>query len=166
LADTPPPGYDSEESLTYEADGHYHIKIPVFYDNDTYTNHKVDFVFDTGAYITVMTRDTASVLGFLDSHTVKENVPLKGFSGECLADIKEIPGLFLGNRFFENVKVAVPHEATDINILGLNVIDHLKYFVDTEYDRICFILNPQPKVPQPFLCGSVRTVSSPAHVGD
>jgi predicted aspartyl protease len=165
LTDAKPLDYDSVEELTFGDDGHYHMIVPIFYETDSYTSYKADFVFDTGAYITVMTRETAERLGFLNSHNLIENVPLKGFAGECLADIKEIPGLFLGGRFFENVKVAVPHEATDMNILGLNVIDYLKFFVDTEYDRICFILNPQPKVPQPFLCGSVRTVSPLTRVG-
>jgi predicted aspartyl protease len=157
--------YDSVEEMKLGEDGHYHLTVPIFYETDSYTSYKADFVFDTGAYITVVTRATATDLGFLDSHTIESGVKLSGFMGGCLADIKEIPGLFVGGRFFEDVKVAVPHEATDPNILGLNVIDYLKFYVDTEHDKAYFSLNPQPDIPQPLRCGSVRIVSppTPAH---
>ena len=46
--------YDSVENLTYEDDGNYHIRIPTFFEFASFSNERVDFVFDTGAYITVL----------------------------------------------------------------------------------------------------------------
>ena len=152
--------YDSVESLTSEEDGHYHIHIPTFYDHESYTNRRIDFIFDTGAYITVITRNTAMSLGFLDSYTIETNVPLSGFSGECLADIKNIPGFVIGGRRLEGVKVAVPHSDTDMNILGLNVLEHFKYCIDTESDKVYFAPNRVPDVPDKLRCNSIYVLST------
>ena len=152
--------YDSAESLTSEADGHYHIHVPTFYEYESYANRRIDFIFDTGAYITVVTKNTAMRLGFIDSYTVEANVPLSGFSGECLADIKNVPGFVVGGRRLEGVKVAVPHMATDMNILGLNVLEHFKYFIDTESNKIYFAQNPAPDIPDKLRCSKIYMLSA------
>ena len=59
----------------------------------------------------------------------------------------------------EGVKVAVPHVYTDINILGLNVIELFKYYVDTENDMIYFADNPNPTIEEPLRCGKVCEIS-------
>ena len=43
--------YDSVENLTYERDGNYHILIPAFYEFGSYSNDRIDFIFNTGAYM-------------------------------------------------------------------------------------------------------------------
>ena len=151
--------YDSIENLTYENDGNYHIRVPMFYEFGSYSNDKVDFIFDTGAYITVINRAEVALFGYDDSCTVQSNVPLAGFAGGCMTDIKSIPGFIIGNRRLENVKVAVPHIDTDVNILGLNVIDLFKFCIDTENDEIYFSQNPQPNIPEPLQCGKIHILS-------
>ena len=59
----------------------------------------------------------------------------------------------------EAVKVAVPHAITDLNILGLNVIELFKYYVDTENDLIYFADNPNPTIEEPLRCGKVHILS-------
>ena len=152
--------YDSIENLTYEDDGNYHIRIPTFYEFGSYSNDKVDFIFDTGAYITIISKKAAFLRGFDDSYTIKRNVPLSGFAGGCSTDIKAIPGFIIGNRRLESVKVAVPQIDTDVNILGLNVIDLFKFYIDTENDEIYFMQNPNPNIPEPLRCGMIYDISS------
>ncbi|MCL2198271.1 MAG: retroviral-like aspartic protease family protein [Defluviitaleaceae bacterium] len=151
--------YDAVESLTLEADGHYHLNVPTFYNFDNYANTPVDFVFDTGAFLTVITRDAAARLGFHNRFTVQENITLSGFSGECLADLKEIPGFTIGGRKLTGVKVAVPHIETNTSILGLNVIEYFKYFIDTEHDKIYFAENPMPEIPAQLQSSSILYLS-------
>ena len=151
--------YDSIENLTYETDGHYHLYVPVLYNFDTYANRKVDFVFDTGAFLTVISRETAAEFNFIDRFTIQKNISLAGFSGECLADLKEIPGIIIGGRKLMGVKVAVPHIVTDMDILGLNVIEHFKYFIDTENDKIYFSDNAIYKAPKELGCGRISAIS-------
>ena len=151
--------YASAEVLTVRRDGHYHIFVPTFYDFGSYSNKRVDFVFDTGAFLTVLTRKEAMQFDFIDRYTTQTNVPLAGFTGGCTVDIKEIPGMVIGGRRLEGVKVAVPHENTNLNILGLNVIELFKYYVDTENDMIYFADNPNPTIEEPLRCVKVHILS-------
>lgn len=153
--------YNSIEDLTYnESDGHYHLHVPIFREHDTYSNIGVDFVFDTGAFLTVLTQDSATRLGFTNCFTIQKDIQLSGFAGGCLADLKEVPGFVIGGRKLEGVKVAVPHINTDANILGLNVIENFKYFIDTEHDKIYFDENPKPEIPELLRAKKIYVVSS------
>jgi len=60
--------------------------------------------------------------------------------------LKEIPGFIIGGKKLTGVKVAVPHEDTEMDILGLNVLEYFKYFIDTEKDEIYFSENPTPEI--------------------
>lgn len=150
--------YDSAHTLEYDK-GHYFLDIPAFYNYKDYSNKVISFVFDTGAYITVLSRRTVALMGFEGKFTVEENVPLSGFAGKTLADIKEIPGFVIGGRRLEGVKVAVPHIHTDENILGLNVLEYFKYLIDTESDKIYFAQNLKPEISKPLQARSIYKLS-------
>ena len=152
--------YDSVENLTYESDGNYHIHIPTFFEYNNFSNERVDFIFDTGAYITIISRRQANIHGFDDTYIIQANVPLSGFAGNCLTDIMEIPGFVIGGRRLEGVRVAVPHINTDVNILGLNVIELYKYYVDTKCDKVYFSANPQPSIQEPLRCRKIHLLAS------
>jgi hypothetical protein len=76
----------------------------------------------------------------------------------CLADIKEIPGFLIGGKFLEGVKVAVPHEDIDFNILGLNVIEQFKFLYDTDEDKIYFAENLNPDIPDELRCSGIKVL--------
>ena len=132
----------------------------MFYEFGSYSNDMIDFIFDTGAYITVLSRKAAYIRGFDESYTIQANVPLAGFAGGCMTDIKSIPGFIIGNKRLENVKVAVPHIDTDENILGLNVVELFRFYIDTEKDEIYFSQNPLPSIPKPLQCGKIHLLSA------
>ena len=154
-----PRHFDSVEALIYKADGHYHLQVPTLYEYDSYANMVIDFIFDTGAYLAVISPATATLLGFTDRFTIQAGIKLAGFSGECVADLKEIPGFIIGGKRLEGVKVAVPHVEIDMDILGLNVIEHFKYFIDTECDKIHFAENPKPDIPSQLLANNICAVA-------
>ena len=57
--------YDSCEDIEYEeSKGHYYLHVPAFYSKKSNANRLVDFMLDTGAYITVITPQTAKLLGY------------------------------------------------------------------------------------------------------
>ena len=157
--------YDSVEALTLNEDCNYILNVPMFYEFDNYSNDRVDFVFDTGAYITVITKRDAAFLGFTNSYIIQSGVPLSGFIGGCMVDIMNIPGMIIGGRHLEGVKVAVPQVDTDTNILGLNVLETFKYLIDTENDLIFFAQNPLPNIPELLRCGKIRSISYGAKNG-
>ena len=58
--------YDSIEKLVLNEDSNYILNVPVFYEFDNYSNDRLDFVFDTGAFITVITKKDAAFFGFVN----------------------------------------------------------------------------------------------------
>ncbi|MCL1819042.1 MAG: retropepsin-like domain-containing protein [Oscillospiraceae bacterium] len=152
--------YTSEMDLEYRAeDGHRHIMIPVFYKDNSYSNDTVDFIIDTGAYITVLTKETALMFGFDKLEPIKRNIPLTGFAGFRIeGDLVEI-SMLLGGRRLVNAKVAIPHEHTTDNILSLNILEHFNYLVDNLNDKIFFADNPEYKARIELKCGSVLVVT-------
>ena len=100
-------GYRSAEKLEYRIDGHYYLSVPTFYTSDNYVNDLIRFIFDTGAFLTVINRDTAAAFGFDKIEAIHKNIPLSGFTGSGSGDLKEIPGMIKGGRRLEGVKVAV-----------------------------------------------------------
>jgi predicted aspartyl protease len=136
------------------------MRIPTFYEFGNYNNDRVDFIFDTGAFISVISRKEALIRGFDNSFATHTNVRLAGFSGSCHADILEIPGFVIGGRRLEGVKVAIPYADTDVNILGLNVIELFKYYIDTEKDEIYFAQNPTPSIPKQLYCNKIHLISA------
>ena len=83
---------------------------------------------------------------------------MSGFIGGCLVDIMNIPGMIIGGRRLEGVKVAVPQVDTDTNILGLNVLENFKYLIESENDLIYFAQNPTPNIPEPLRCGKIHNI--------
>jgi len=136
----------------YKNDAHYYIAVPSFCSTTHYSNDKIDFVFDTGAYLTVITKVTALVFGYNRITPIQKNIPLNGFAGSATGDLKEIPGLVIGGRLLKGVKVAIPHIDTKDNILGLNVIEHFNYLIDSSKGKIYFAENLDYKIPQELKC--------------
>jgi len=151
--------YNIAIDYKYEEDGHRHVDVPLFYDKDSYSNEQVDFVFDTGAYLTVLTPLTAELFGFDKITPIQTNIPLAGFAdSKCSGDLIEIPGMLLGGKRLVDVRVAIPYLDTEDDILGLNVLEYFNYLIDSTNDRIYFKDNLTYKPPKELACGKVTTV--------
>ena len=108
---------------------------------------KIQFVFDSGAYITVLTRVSAHQIGLPLSgvHTVN----LTGFNkdrGSDKAEIVTAPKFEIGKYIVEDVQILVPLEDIEITeVIGENVLEYFTYTVDHNIDRIYFANNLNPK---------------------
>jgi len=152
--------YNSAIDFKYEADGHRYVKVPIFFEEGSYSNDTVDFVFDTGAYLTVLTQKTARLFGFDKLTPISANIPLTGFAdSHCEGDLIEIPGMMIGGRLLEGVRVAVPYVSTEDDILGLNVLEHFCFLIDNANDKIYFTDNAVYKAPKELGCGRISAVS-------
>ena len=141
---------------------HYYISVPIYYESDSFEKDNVNFLFDTGAFITVLNRDTARRFGFGEHNIVRRDIPLTGFAGAGgTGDLLEIPGMRVGERRLKSVKVAVPHKNADTkyNIIGLNVLEHFKYLIDTENEEIYLADNPNYKMPNELKCTRVLAIA-------
>ncbi|MDR2599819.1 MAG: retroviral-like aspartic protease family protein [Oscillospiraceae bacterium] len=140
---TPNLQYNTVSDLTYETDGHRYISLPLFYDKSSYSNTQAEFIFDTGAYLTVLSQETAVTLGYDKITPIAKNIPLTGFAdSKCEGDLIEIPAMLIGGRKLEDVKVAVPYVDIEDDILGLNVLECFNYLIDSTNDKIYFSDNP------------------------
>ncbi|MCL2225935.1 MAG: aspartyl protease family protein [Defluviitaleaceae bacterium] len=150
--------FDSSMTLEYMEDGHRHLMVPVFFSGNSYANDKVDFILDTGAFLTVITTETAKIFGFDKLPPLKKNIPLMGFAGFGInGDLVEI-SMLLGNRRLDGVKVAIPYANTTDNILSLNILEHFNYAVDSTNDKIYFSENPTYKAHQELKCGNIFAI--------
>ncbi|MCL2198555.1 MAG: hypothetical protein FWB80_06505 [Defluviitaleaceae bacterium] len=150
--------FGSTLDLEYRTDGHRHLMIPVFFGESSYANDKVDFILDTGAYLTVLTLKTAILFGFDKLPPIKKNIPLTGFAGFSInGDLVEI-NMLLGNRKLNAAKVVIPYVHTTDNILSLNILEHFNYAVDSTDDKIYFSDNPIYKARKELKCGSILAI--------
>jgi predicted aspartyl protease len=141
--------YDAIEDIAYEeSEGHYYLHIPAFFTLNSYANRRINFILDTGAYLTVISRHTAIRFGFDKLSPIHSDINLSGFAGTCKGDLIETPGLIIGGKILEGVRVAIPKATEGMNILGLNVLEYFNYLIDSTNSKIYFARNENYKIPK------------------
>jgi len=129
-----------------------HVTLRAIHENSPNEGTKIRFIFDTGAYLTVISRGTAIKCGF--DKLPKTTTYLFGFGGGLDVDFVRIPGLMVLNKLISNVPVLIPHDEYRKHknekklipdVLGLNVLEYYNYFVDTENGRLYLKENPTPR---------------------
>jgi len=136
--------------------GHYYVILRAIYNkSDKAYTEKIDFILDTGAFITVISRDIAGLFGYDKLPKIPSKI--KGYTGETPADFVRIPGLKILNIELVDVPVLIPHnKELKQNILGLNVLEYLEYAIETKNDKMYIRLNTNPKFYHKILeCGQV-----------
>ena len=125
--------------------GHILIDVHVFPPAEAPS--KIQFVFDSGAYITVMNRLNAHRIGL--PLTGIYNANITGFNknrGSDKAEIILVQKIEIGKFIIEDVKILVPLEDIEvIEVIGENVLEYFTYTVDHNIDRIYFNKNLNPK---------------------
>ena len=125
--------------------GHLIIWASLF--DSTSGFRKIPLIFDTGAYITVLTRMSARRIGL--SLTGVHSANLTGFNKERgfdKAEVVVVPKVEIGKYIVEDVQTLVPLEDIEIaEVIGENVLEYFIYTVDNDSDRIYFTKNLNPK---------------------
>ena len=151
--------YDSCEDLRYKKSAaQYYLSVPAFFSEENHANDEIDFLLDTGAYLSVLSRHTAINFGFDKFTPIRTDIDLNGFSGKCKGDLIELPGLVIGGKMLKGAKVAIPQAIEGINILGLNVLEYFKYLVDSMDCKIYFSRNYDYKMPEKLSCTSIHSI--------
>ena len=146
-------GDDSYYNLERK-NGLYHVSLSILFEGGPTDGREVDFILDTGAYLSVISRGTA-VRCRLDK-LPKKTTSLFGFGGGISADFVLIPGFRILGKTRTDVPVLIPHDMYRINpktgekkllpdVLGLNLLEYYNYYIDTERDRIYLNENPYPR---------------------
>ena len=152
--------YKCIESLPLKKDGHYHILVSSVPFGANMLKSEIDFVFDTGAFITVITKETAGFFGFDKLEILDKDIELSGYVGKCLANKVRIPSLTFGGWTQENVPALIPQADTSMNILGLNAIAHFSYLINSGNEKIYFEKQDSYKLDQRLMCEKIFQVLS------
>jgi len=137
---------------------HYYIKVPVILDPQSRFNEPISFIVDTGAFLTVINKRTAKRCK-LDLLPVKtKDYQLGGFAGSTKVDLIKVPQFILGDRTITDVVVAIPQIETTQNILGLNVLEYFKFYIDTDENYIYFQDSDEYKIEDTYRCGEILTL--------
>jgi clan AA aspartic protease (TIGR02281 family) len=149
---------DSNYIQIQRRDGHYYVTIRTIYAGSDINGTDIDFILDTGAFMTVISRDIAREFGYDKLH--KLSAKIKGYSGEVSADFVRIPGLKVLEPLLTDVPVLIPHSNEyKQNVLGLNVLEYFNYLIDTENDKLYLSKNPKPRPFREVLaCGGVFAI--------
>ena len=122
--------------------GQIHLRVQVVFKDSTGAD-KIDFIYDTGAYLTVINRDRYEWYGF--DKLARSKAAINGYSGSTSGYVFQIPGLVIGRRLLAGVWAFTP-ESREIkqNLLGDNVIEYFNPYQDNECDCFYFTDNPAP----------------------
>jgi len=122
--------------------GQPYIKIPIVCEGST-NDDKIEFVYDTGAYLTVVNRDRYEWFG-LDKLPRRE-VTINGYNGKSDGYLFQIPGLKIGQKLLTGVWAFSPKSKdANQNLIGDNVIEYFNPYHDNSNNCFYFIDNPNP----------------------
>ena len=146
-------GDNSYYDLTRDS-GLLYVRLKAIYQGSPVDGEGIEFIFDTGAYLTVISRNTAIRCGF--DKLPKKTTDLFGFGDAITVDFVRIPGLIILGKTLTDIPVLIPHDMYRTNprtgeikqmpeVLGLNVLEYYNYYIDTERDRLYLNENPNPR---------------------
>ena len=151
--------FRNKQKLLYEK-AHYILEVPIVLDLESRYNNSIFFILDTGAFVTIINKRTAKSLK-IDLLPIKvSDHPLGGFAGCTKVDLIEVPQLIIGDRTITDVIVAVPQIETTQNILGLNVLEYFRFYIDTDNNYIYFQDSDTNKTEDKYRCGEVLSLTS------
>jgi len=157
--------FDDKTKIPYvRVKGNTFVRIPIVCKGSTESD-KIKFVYDTGAYITVINKERYEWFG-LDKLPRHEGT-IGSYSGSSNGYVFQIPGLIIGQRLLTGVWAFSPKSDSEKqNLLGDNVIEYFRIFHDTLNDCFHFIDNPKP---DPYVspdsgfslaCDSIRLIKA------
>jgi len=135
---------DSETRVEFERiKGHIYLPVQIMCEGRT-DSDKIDFMYDTGAYITVINRERYEWFGL--NKLPRKSVTMGGYVGSTPGYVFQVPGLVLGNWLLSGVWAFTPlSKDVKQNLLGDNIIEYFRPFQDNLNDCFYFIENPNPE---------------------
>ena len=130
-----------------ESNRHMTIPVNLYNVDETIVDRKY-FILDTGAEVMTISRETVKIYGF-DKITPKETT-IVGFGGEEQVHVIIIPKMEILNISFYDIPVIVPiNETNTIEVIGLNVLRYLDYYIDNTADKMYIKKTYSPKPYKP-----------------
>jgi hypothetical protein len=123
--------------------GHIYLSLPIAREGGT-SYDRISFIYDTGAIITVLSRDTYEFFEFDKLPRTKRYLP--GYAGTASGWVYRIPGISIGYRVITDVYAFSPEDyKLSQNLLADNVLEYFRIYHDNENDCLYFMDNPKPE---------------------
>ncbi|MDR1688672.1 MAG: retropepsin-like domain-containing protein [Clostridiales bacterium] len=137
---------DDKTRIMYERiGGHVYLDVQLVFEGSTDAD-RVNFIYDSGAYITVLARQIYEAC-HLDRLPCRR-VDVGGYIGKTSGVLFRIPGLRIGKRLLTGVWAFSPdREDLEQSLLGDNVIEYFRPVQDNQND--CFYF-PDNNTPNPY----------------
>ena len=142
------------------------VRIPIVCEGSK-DSDKILFIFDTGAYITIINRELYE--WYKLDKLPRTDATISSYSGKINGYAFQIPGLIIGQKLLTGVWAFSPiSRKARQNLIGNNVIDYFLPFLDNLNDCIYFPANPRPN---PYVhtetnfslaCDGIMTVGEPS----
>jgi len=135
---------DNKTRVSYtRANGHAYIELIIVCKGSTETD-TIRFVYDTGAYLTVLNKEVYEWFGLDKLH--RKEIIIASYNGTTPGYLFQIPGLKVGEKLLTGIWAFSPKsEEIKQNLLGDNVIEYFRPFQDNLNDCIYFLENPNPE---------------------
>ena len=139
--------FSERVKMEYErSKGQIFLRIQIICEGSSEAD-KIKFIYDTGAYLTVINREIYEWFG-LDKLPRRE-ANMGGYIASTAGYVFQIPALVVGNRLLSGVWAFTPRcRSIKQNLLGDNVIEYFRPFQDNENN--CFYFPPN-LTPEPYV---------------
>ena len=138
---------DNKTKMEYwRTKGQVFLSVQIVCEDSSETD-KVDFIYDTGAYLTVINREVYEWFNL--NKLPRQEASMGGYISSAEGYVFQIPALVVGGRLLSGVWAFTP-KSKDIkqNLLGDNVIEYFRPLQDNQEDCFYFVpnLSPSPYV--------------------
>ena len=135
---------NSHKSTFRRVSGQYRLYATIYRDTDKVRKGVIDFIYDSGAFLTVINKERYETLG-LDRLPRVEHY-INGYTGKAVGYYFQLPWLQMGGEDLPYVWAFSPKSGElSQNLLGTNVIERFRVFQDNEADCFYFIKNNKPR---------------------
>jgi len=134
----------SYKSSFRRENGQYRLFLTIIRDIEKTKMGLIDFIYDSGAFLTVINKERYETLGLCELPRVEHYI--YGYTGRAEGYFFQIPWLRVGGQDLPYIWAFSP-KSGDLyqNLLGTNVIERFRVFQDNENDCFYFHLNKKPR---------------------
>ena len=135
---------NSQEVKLRRVNGHYKLFATIYRDLDKSKKGVIDFIYDSGAFLTVINKERYETLGLNSLPRIEHYI--NGYTGKADGFYFQLPLLCIAGEDLPHVWAFSPKSSElSQNLLGTNVIEKFRVFQDNENDSFFFQINNNPR---------------------
>ena len=134
----------SHKSAFRRENGQYRLYATMFRNKDKTKLGLIDFIYDSGAFLTVINNERYETLGLCELPRIEHHI--YGYTGKAEGYYFQLPLLHIAGEDLPYVWAFSPRSGElSQNLLGTNVIERFRVFQDNENNSFFFQKNNNPQ---------------------